>query len=184
LWLVPREEFFHDPAAPIAQLVTPSVFAAVLDGLGRLLLVRRLDNGNWELPGGQVDVGDTARSALQREVAEEAGVTIEAVDVSGVYTDPGYVIRSPNGRVRQPFTVCFRAALTPGSPHAASRPCRDKRRGLDRARPARHAPRTPRDAPLDRRRTCLSRSLRPTGATGVSRAGRTSPRATCGHDRR
>jgi 8-oxo-dGTP diphosphatase len=116
LWLVPREEFFHDPAAPIARLVTPSVFAAVLDGLGRLLLVRRLDNGNWELPGGQVDVGDTARSALQREVAEEAGVTIEAVDVSGVYTDPGYVIRSPDGRVRQPFTVCFRAALTPGSP--------------------------------------------------------------------
>jgi 8-oxo-dGTP pyrophosphatase MutT (NUDIX family) len=94
------------------------VFAAVLDTLGRLLLVCRLDNGNWELPGGQVEVGDTARSALQREVAEEAGVTIEAVDVSGVYTDPGYVIRSPDGRVRQPFT----SASAPRSLRAARRP--------------------------------------------------------------
>jgi hypothetical protein len=48
---VPREEFFHDQAAPPARLVTPSVFAAIRDPHGRLLLVRRLDNGNWELPG-------------------------------------------------------------------------------------------------------------------------------------
>jgi 8-oxo-dGTP diphosphatase len=69
--LVSRKEFFHDPAAPAAELVAPSVFAAVRDDRGRLLLVCRVDNGNWELPGGQVDVGDTVVSALHREVAEE-----------------------------------------------------------------------------------------------------------------
>lgn len=115
-WLVPREEFFHDPVAPTAQLVTPSVFAVVRDDRGRLLLVRRLDNGNWELPGGQVEVGETATDALRREVAEEAGITIDIFDIAGVHTDPGYVIRSSTGQVRQPFTVCFHAAPAPGAP--------------------------------------------------------------------
>ncbi len=120
LGLVSRDEFFHDSGAPPADVVSPSVFAAVRDELGRLLLVRRLDNGNWELLGGQVDVGDTVDGALQREVGEEAGITIDVLGVSGVYTDPGYVIRSAGGRVRQPFTVCFHA--TPDAATATPRP--------------------------------------------------------------
>jgi 8-oxo-dGTP diphosphatase len=115
LGIVFREEFFHEPGAPPAEVVTPSVFAAIRDERARLLLVCRLDNGNWELPGGQVDVGDTVIGALQREVAEEAGITISVVGVSGVYSDPGYVIRSVAGRVRQPFTVCFHAVLDAGT---------------------------------------------------------------------
>jgi 8-oxo-dGTP diphosphatase len=120
LSLVSRQEFFHDPGAPVAEVVAPSVFAAIRGDTGRLLLVRRLDNGNWELPGGQVDVGDTVVGALQREVAEESGIMIDILGVSGVYTDPGYVIRSVDGRVRQPFTVCFHA--TPVAGTAAPRP--------------------------------------------------------------
>lgn len=112
---MPRQEFFHDPGAPPAELVAPSVFAAVRDDRGRLLLVCRVDNGKWELPGGQVDVGDTVVGALRREVAEESGIPIGVLGVSGVYTDPGYVIRSPAGRVRQPFTVCFHAEPTSGA---------------------------------------------------------------------
>ncbi len=110
-----RQEFFHDPGAPPAELVAPSVFAAVRDDRERLLLVCRMDSANWELPGGQVDVGDTVVGALQREVAEEAGILIDVLGVSGVYTDPGYVIRSAAGRVRRPFTVCFHAAPAPGT---------------------------------------------------------------------
>jgi 8-oxo-dGTP diphosphatase len=91
------------------------VFAAVRDEQGRLLLVQRLDNGNWELPGGQVEVGETAVGALLREVAEEAGIAIEAGGVSGVYSDAEYVIRSVTGQVRQPFNVCFHATPVPGS---------------------------------------------------------------------
>ncbi|MFZ2119232.1 MAG: NUDIX domain-containing protein, partial [Pseudonocardiaceae bacterium] len=42
--------------------------------LGRVLLVRRADDGYWELPGGRVEVGESASAAVVREVAEEAGV--------------------------------------------------------------------------------------------------------------
>ncbi len=111
-----RSEFFQDPAAPTARQVTPSAFALVRDAGDRLLLVRRLDSGNWELPGGQVEVGDTATGALHREVAEEAGVTIDVLGIAGVHSDPGYVIRSAAGEVRQPFVVTYHAILTPDSP--------------------------------------------------------------------
>lgn len=111
-----RSEFFHDPAAPTARRVTPSVFAVIRDPDGRLLLVRRLDSGNWELPGGQVEVGDTATGALHREVTEESGIVIDVLGVAGVHCDPGYVIRSAAGEVRQPFVVTYHAIPAPDSP--------------------------------------------------------------------
>jgi 8-oxo-dGTP pyrophosphatase MutT (NUDIX family) len=92
---------------------------------------RTAANGNWELPGGQVEVGDTATGALQREVTEEAGIMIEIFDVSGVYTEPGYVIRSSAGRVRNHSP----SASTPPrarQPATTSRSHRDQRRHLGR----------------------------------------------------
>src|SRR3954452_5561465 len=71
---VAREEYYHDPAAPRANSLAPTAFAAVRDDFGRILLVRRADTGNWELPGGRVEIGESAVVAAQREVAEESGV--------------------------------------------------------------------------------------------------------------
>jgi ADP-ribose pyrophosphatase YjhB (NUDIX family) len=58
--------------------MTPTVFAAVRDDQGRVLLVRRNDSGNWELPGGRVELGETAITAVKREVSEESGVAMTA----------------------------------------------------------------------------------------------------------
>jgi len=116
-----RQVFFHDPAAPPASVVTPSVFVAVRWRGGRLLLVRRRDSGTWELPGGRVDVGETATDAAVRETAEEAGVRVLVTGVVGIFTDPGYVIRSPGGEVCQQFALVFRARALGGAPHADMR---------------------------------------------------------------
>jgi hypothetical protein len=35
-----------------------------------ILLVRRIDDGNWELPGGRIEVGEIAPQAVIREIAE------------------------------------------------------------------------------------------------------------------
>jgi ADP-ribose pyrophosphatase YjhB (NUDIX family) len=56
--------------------MTPTAFAAVRDRQGRVLLVRRSDSGNWELPGGRVELGETATTAVEREVVEESGIAI------------------------------------------------------------------------------------------------------------
>lgn len=56
---------------------TPCVGAIVLDGEGRLLLIRRgtaPGKGQWSLPGGRVEAGESDAQALVRELAEETGL--------------------------------------------------------------------------------------------------------------
>ena len=117
----PRQVFFHDPSAPAASLVVPSVFVAVLWLDQGLLLVRRCDSGAWELPGGRVDVGESAVEAAVRETAEEAGVQVEVTELAGLFTDPGHVVRSASGEVRQQFAVIFRARAVGGVPRGDQR---------------------------------------------------------------
>jgi 8-oxo-dGTP diphosphatase len=112
-----RREYDHQPDALAASCVAPCAFAAVRDIAGRLLLVRRCDTGDWELPGGHVDPGESASDAAVRETAEESGMTVEVTGLVGIYTDPGHVIAGPRaGLVRQPFAVCFHARPLSGNP--------------------------------------------------------------------
>ena len=111
-----RQVYFHDPSAPAASLVVPSVFVAVRWLDESLLLVRRCDSGTWELPGGRVDVGETAVEAAVRETAEETGVRVHVTGFAGLFSDPGHVVRSPDGEVRQQFALLFRARSLGGVP--------------------------------------------------------------------
>jgi 8-oxo-dGTP pyrophosphatase MutT (NUDIX family) len=72
-----RRKYDHQPDAPAASCVAPCAFATARDITGRLLLVRRCDTGDWELPGGHVDPGESASDAAVRETAEESGMTVE-----------------------------------------------------------------------------------------------------------
>lgn len=102
----------------MSNSVAPSAFAVVRDDAGRVLLVRRADNGYWELPGGRVDLGESAPTAAEREVAEESGMTVKATRLAGLYTDPGHIIVYPeSGEARQQFAVCFHALPVEGQPH-------------------------------------------------------------------
>ncbi|HDQ73132.1 MAG TPA: NUDIX domain-containing protein [Chloroflexi bacterium] len=58
---------------------------AVIDRAGRLLLVRRADNGKWAMPGGALEVGETPAEGVVREVLEETGVHCRPVALVGVF---------------------------------------------------------------------------------------------------
>lgn len=110
-----RVEYYHDVAAPQARELLPAAFAIVRNGVGEVLLVRRADDGYWELPGGRIEVGESASAAVVREVAEEADVTIKVTGLSGLYSDPRHVLAYPHGDgIYQQFAVCFHA-FTPVS---------------------------------------------------------------------
>ena len=112
-----RVEYYHEPAAPTPTTIAPSAFALVRDDADRILLVRRIDNGLWELPGGRVELGESAVDAAEREVEEESGVTVKVTRLAGVYTDPAHVIDYPlTGEVRQQFALCFHALPVAGEP--------------------------------------------------------------------
>ena len=106
---------------------------------GELLLVRRCDSGTWELPGGRVDVGESAVEAALRETSEESGLRVRITGLVGLFTDPACVVESATGdEVRQQFVVCFhgrasgagrvrtctRPVTPPGSIPRTSRRCR------------------------------------------------------------
>ncbi len=56
---------------------------------GRIVMVRRRDNGRWSLPGGLIDWGEDVLTAAARELAEETGLSLLNVQrLVGVYSHP------------------------------------------------------------------------------------------------
>lgn len=62
-----------------------SVAGVVIDDEGRILAVRRRDNGEWQAPGGVLELDETFEEGVRREVLEETGVTVEVGELTGVY---------------------------------------------------------------------------------------------------
>jgi ADP-ribose pyrophosphatase YjhB (NUDIX family) len=59
--------------------------AAVIDDNGRILLIKRADNGKWAMPGGALEVGETPAAGVVREVLEETGVRCRPLALVGVF---------------------------------------------------------------------------------------------------
>lgn len=63
-----------------------SVAAAIFDDSGEhVLLIKRRDNGQWEPPGGVLELDETIEAGLRREVREETGAEVEVGPLTGVY---------------------------------------------------------------------------------------------------
>ena len=96
--------------------VRPSVSAAIFDRRGRVLLQRRSDGGQWGLPGGSVEIGESVVEAVVREVREETGLTVTVRRLVGVYSHPRHqVFRYPSGLSWHYVNVCFECAVRAGT---------------------------------------------------------------------
>jgi ADP-ribose pyrophosphatase YjhB (NUDIX family) len=109
-----RTDYYHDPDAPTANSLVVGSSAVVLDGERRILLQRRRDSGNWALPGGTMDIGETFGQSAIREVKEETGFDVRIERIVGIYSDPGHVFAYEDGEVRQEFNICLACSITGG----------------------------------------------------------------------
>lgn len=83
-WKLLKEIARHTLRRPVVGIA-----AAAKTRDGKYVLVRRGDTGEWALPGGTLEWGETLKGAIRRELLEEAGVeALELGDVSGVYSHP------------------------------------------------------------------------------------------------
>lgn len=103
------------PEAPIAGV--GAVIVAEDSGREpRVLLIRRAQEplkGQWSLPGGAVELGETLEDAIRREVLEETGLAVDVLDVVKAFDR---IVRETDGRVRYHYVlVDFLCRVTGGA---------------------------------------------------------------------
>jgi 8-oxo-dGTP diphosphatase len=102
------------PSAPIVGI------GAVVVERGRVLLVRRGREplkGHWTLPGGVLEVGESLTAGVAREVLEETGLHVEAIELVELVDR----IHREEGRVRYHYVIAdYLCRVTGGVLQAAS----------------------------------------------------------------
>jgi 8-oxo-dGTP pyrophosphatase MutT (NUDIX family) len=113
---VGRVEHWHDPAGPKPNTLVPASGVLAVNDSGEVLLQRRRDTGQWALPMGKQEIGETVTECAIRETHEETGVLVEITGLVGIFSDPAHVVAYTDGEVRQEFEITLLARPVSGEP--------------------------------------------------------------------
>lgn len=111
------ERFYYgDPDAPAPNVpILPGAAAVIFDADRRILVLKRTRGPYWSLPGGRMDLGESAQGCCVRETLEETGLTVVVTRLIGLYTDPGSICAYPDGNVHQSYVVGFECEVVGGT---------------------------------------------------------------------
>jgi 8-oxo-dGTP pyrophosphatase MutT (NUDIX family) len=115
---VGRIEYWNDPQAPRPNSLVPACGVLAADEQGRILLQRRRDTGQWAIPMGKMELGETPRQCAIRETLEETGVLTVVTGILGVYSDPRHIVAYSDGEIRQEYEVILLGHPVGGAPAA------------------------------------------------------------------
>jgi ADP-ribose pyrophosphatase YjhB (NUDIX family) len=86
-------------------LVLTGVAVLVIDKHDRFLLVQA--DEMWKLPGGFIELGESAEEAARREIWEETGLNIEKLHLIGVISGKNFFTKLPNGDEYYHVTIAY-----------------------------------------------------------------------------
>lgn len=87
------------------ELITTATRAVIRDQEGRILFIRRRDNGLWAMPAGRQEPGESILDCLKREVKEESGLDVILATPMAIYSQVSVV--NADGDPYQLFLVQF-----------------------------------------------------------------------------
>lgn len=77
-------------------IILPGSVVIIVNNQDEILLQQK-HNGNWGLPGGLMDLGESFEEVAKREIFEESGLLIENLKLLNVYSGIKYYLKIPNG---------------------------------------------------------------------------------------
>jgi 8-oxo-dGTP pyrophosphatase MutT (NUDIX family) len=95
-------------------LVGAGANGLIRDEAGRVLLIQRADNGQWNTPGGYSDLGESAAETAVREVEEEVGLRVAPTRLINVRTGSDHQVRYSNGDETQVCVALFECRVLGG----------------------------------------------------------------------
>ena len=115
--LISEEQFyFCDSNAPAPNVpLHPGVSAVIFDEQKRILFMKRTRGDWWCLPGGRMDLDESAQDCCVRETLEETGLQTRIIRLISVNTHPQSVVHYPDGNVHRSFVLCFEAEVIGGA---------------------------------------------------------------------
>ena len=88
-------------------IMTTGCGVLVVNDKDQVLLQKRSDTGEWCVPGGALEPGETYKEAAIRELSEETGIHVENLELFGLYSGDDRLIHYPNGDVVYSLSVIF-----------------------------------------------------------------------------
>ena len=107
-------QVFYGPRIGKQGKIRLGCTAAIFDTQGRILLTKRSDNGQWCLPGGAMDPGETVAETCEREVLEEAGLRVRVKRLVGIYSHSDQLVVYPDGNKVQVVALHFEVEVIGG----------------------------------------------------------------------
>lgn len=98
-------------------VLVPGVRIVIENDDGRVLLVRRQDDGKWALPAGLPELNESVADVIRREVWEEASLRLGEFTAFGFSSDPKVETHTyPNGDRTQAFAILLCSREFSGTP--------------------------------------------------------------------
>lgn len=98
-------------------LIVPGFRIIIEDADGKILFIKRSDNGKWGLPAGSPELGESMEDCICREVKEETSLSLKAFNCFGIASNPTRETHTyPNGDRVQNFSLLIYAKNWSGQP--------------------------------------------------------------------